>query len=86
MWANSADDYINLPELGFAQRQVHAMSLAKLVLIPICDARCGCGTHTSAGIGRDRFVELLAESEPEDLSKCWQKSAATFIGSPFQNQ
>jgi homoserine O-acetyltransferase/O-succinyltransferase len=65
MWINSADDFINPPELDIAQKQVHEMPRAKFVLIPISDATRGHGTHTSAAIWKDYLVELLAESEPK---------------------
>jgi homoserine O-acetyltransferase len=65
MWINSADDFINPPELGIAQKQVQEMPHAKFVLIPISDATRGHGTHTSAAIWKDYLVELLAESEPK---------------------
>jgi homoserine O-acetyltransferase/O-succinyltransferase len=65
MWINSADDFINPPELGIAQKQVHEMPRAKFVLIPISDATRGHGTHTLAAIWKDYLVELLAGSEPK---------------------
>ena len=65
MWINSADDFINPPELGIAQKQVHEMPRAKFVLIPISNATRGHGTHTLAAIWKDYLVELLAESEPK---------------------
>jgi homoserine O-acetyltransferase len=65
MWINSADDFINPPELGIAERQVHEMPNAKFVLIPISDATRGHGTHTQAAVWKDYLVELLAKSEPK---------------------
>lgn len=65
MWINSADDFINPPELGIAQKQVHEMPHAKFVLIPISDATRGHGTHTTAAVWKDYLVELLADSEPK---------------------
>jgi len=65
MWINSADDFINPPELGIAQQQVHQMPHAKFVLIPISDATRGHGTHTVAAIWKNYLIELLAESEPK---------------------
>jgi homoserine O-acetyltransferase len=64
MWINSADDFINPPELGLAEKQVHEMPRAKFVLLPISDATRGHGTHTVAAIWKDYLVELLKESEP----------------------
>ncbi len=65
MWINSADDFINPPELGIAQKQVHEMPHAQFVLLPITDATRGHGTHTVASIWKDYLVQLLAESEPK---------------------
>jgi homoserine O-acetyltransferase len=64
MWINSADDFINPPELGLAQQQVKEMPRAKFVLLPITDATRGHGTHTVAAIWKDYLIELLKESEP----------------------
>jgi len=65
MWINSADDFINPPELGLAEQQVHQMPHAKFVLLPITDATRGHGTHTVASIWQNYLIELLAESEPK---------------------
>jgi homoserine O-acetyltransferase len=64
MWINSADDFINPPELGIAQRLVTQMPKAHFVLLPITDATRGHGTHTQAAIWKDYLIQLLAESEP----------------------
>jgi len=63
MWINSADDFVNPPELGIAQKQVKEMPHAKFVLLPITDATRGHGTHTVAATWKDYLVELLKESE-----------------------
>jgi homoserine O-acetyltransferase len=65
MWVNSADDFVNPPELGIAQQQVKEMPHAKFVLLPITDDTRGHGTHTIAKIWKDYLVELLKESEPK---------------------
>jgi homoserine O-acetyltransferase len=65
MWINSADDFINPPELGLAQKQVKQMPHAKFVLLPITDVTRGHGTHTVAAIWKDYLVELLKQSEPK---------------------
>ncbi len=62
MWINSADDFINPPELGIAQSLVGKMPKAKFVLIPISDATRGHGTHTQAAIWKDYLVQLLKDS------------------------
>jgi homoserine O-acetyltransferase len=65
MWINSADDFVNPPELGIAQQQVKEMPHAKFILLPITDATRGHGTHTVASIWKDYLIELLKESEPD---------------------
>jgi homoserine O-acetyltransferase len=62
MWINSADDYINPPELGIAEKMVGRMPRARFVLIPISDKTRGHGTHTQAAVWKDYLVELLRES------------------------
>jgi len=64
MWINSADDFINPPELGIAEKMVTRMPDAKFVLIPISDATRGHGTHTVAAVWEKYLVELMRESEP----------------------
>lgn len=65
MYINSADDFINPPELGIAEKLATQMPHAKFVLIPISDRTHGHGTHTQAAIWKDDLVELLKESEPK---------------------
>jgi homoserine O-acetyltransferase len=64
MYINSADDFINPPELGIAETMVTRMPHARFVLIPISSATRGHGTHTQAAIWKDYLVKLLNESEP----------------------
>ena len=63
LWINSADDYINPPELGIAEKMVGKMPRAKFVLVPISDKTRGHGTHTVAAVWKNDLVELLNESE-----------------------
>jgi homoserine O-acetyltransferase len=63
LWINSADDYINPPELGIAQKMVKEMPRAKFVLIPISDATRGHGTHTVAAIWKDYLAEFMRVTE-----------------------
>lgn len=65
MWINSADDFINPPELGIAEKMVHTMANAKFVLLPITDKTRGHGTHTIASIWQNYLVDLLKESAPQ---------------------
>jgi homoserine O-acetyltransferase len=63
IWVNSADDFINPPELGIAEREVKKIRDARFILIPISEATHGHGTHTWAAVWQDHLAELLKESE-----------------------
>jgi homoserine O-acetyltransferase len=60
MYVNSADDFINPPELGIAEREVKRIKNARFVLIPVSDAAHGHGTHTWAAVWKEYLAELLA--------------------------
>jgi homoserine O-acetyltransferase len=66
MFVNSADDFINPPELGIAEREIRRVKRGRFVLIPASDQTHGHGTHTWAAIWKDRLAELLNESERRD--------------------
>lgn len=63
MFVNSADDFINPPELGIAQREIKKVKNGKFVLIPASDETHGHGTHTWAVFWQQYLLELLAESK-----------------------
>jgi homoserine O-acetyltransferase len=63
MWVNSADDFINPPELGLAEQQVKEIKHGRFVLLPIGPNTHGHGTHTYAVAWKEHLAELLAESE-----------------------
>jgi len=60
MYVNSADDFINPPELGIAEREIRRVAGARFVLIPVSDATHGHGTHTWAAVWKQYLAELLA--------------------------
>ena len=62
MWVNSADDFINPPELGIAEREVKKIPHGKFVLLPVSELTHGHGTHTWAVAWQDLLRELLTES------------------------
>ena len=64
LWINSADDYINPPELGIAEKMVKRMPHARFILVPTSDATRGHGTHTDAAIWKDYLAELMRNTEP----------------------
>ena len=64
LWINSADDFINPPELGVAEEMVKQIPHAKFILIPISDATRGHGTHTQAAVWKDNMIDFLHQIEP----------------------
>jgi homoserine O-acetyltransferase/O-succinyltransferase len=65
LWINSADDYINPPELGIAEKMVRRMPKARFILLPISDATRGHGTHTMAAVWKDYLAEFMRATEPK---------------------
>jgi homoserine O-acetyltransferase/O-succinyltransferase len=65
LWINSADDFINPPELGIAEKMVKRMPRARFILIPTSDATRGHGTHTVAAVWKDYLAEFMRETEPK---------------------
>jgi homoserine O-acetyltransferase len=63
LWINSADDFINPPELGIAEKMVTRMPHAQFILLPISDATRGHSTHTQAAVWKDYLIQFLQETE-----------------------
>ncbi len=63
MFVNSADDFINPPELGIAEREIKRVKHGKFVLIPASDKTHGHGTHTWAALWQQYLKELLEETK-----------------------
>jgi homoserine O-acetyltransferase/O-succinyltransferase len=63
MHVNSADDFINPPELGIAEKYIQRVKLGKFVLIPASEQTHGHGTHTWAAIWQQYLKELLDTSK-----------------------
>ncbi|MFM5924267.1 MAG: alpha/beta fold hydrolase [Novosphingobium sp.] len=59
LWINSADDFINPPELGMAQRHAKLMPRAKFILIPASKDTKGHGTHTWAKFWKKDLGKLM---------------------------
>lgn len=59
---NSADDYINPPELGLIDREIKSVKRSRFILIPISDQTRGHGTHTLPAIWQQYLKQLLEES------------------------
>jgi homoserine O-acetyltransferase/O-succinyltransferase len=62
MYINSADDFINPPELGIAEREIKKVTNGRFVLLPISDETRGHGTHTRAAVWKQYLAELLEKS------------------------
>jgi homoserine O-acetyltransferase len=56
---NSADDFINPPELAIAEREIAKVKRGRFILIPISDETRGHGTHTRARVWKLYLEELL---------------------------
>ena len=61
LFVNSADDFINPPELGIAEREIQRVKRGKFVLLPASAATHGHGSHTWAALWRPYLAELLGE-------------------------
>jgi homoserine O-acetyltransferase/O-succinyltransferase len=62
MHVNSADDFINPPELGIAEQQIKRVKNGRFVLIPVSSETHGHGTHTWAAVWQQYLRELLEAS------------------------
>jgi len=63
MYINSADDTINPPEFGIAEKEIKLVKHGKFILLPITDQTRGHGTHTIAVVWKQYLAELLEESK-----------------------
>ncbi len=62
MYINSADDFINPPELRMAEHEIKKVKNARFLLLPISDETRGHGAHTRAIVRKQYLVELLEKS------------------------
>ena len=62
-WINSADDFINPPELGLAEQFAPRLRNGRYVLIPSSREGRGHGTHTWAVFWHDEMKALLERSK-----------------------
>ena len=60
---NSADDFINPPELGLMERLIPRVKRARYVLIPTSERTRGHGTHTAAAVWKEYFGPFVAALE-----------------------
>jgi homoserine O-acetyltransferase len=61
LWINSADDFINPPGLGMAEKAAKRMPRAHFILIPESTETKGHGTHTWAKFWKAELAKLMAE-------------------------
>lgn len=61
-WINSADDFINPPELGLAEQYVPRIAGVRYRLIPNSAGGKGHGTHTWAAFWKQDLIDLLART------------------------
>lgn len=63
MFVNSADDFINPPDLGIAEEKIKEVKKGKFVLVPASDQTHGHGSHTWAALWQQYLQQLLTESQ-----------------------
>lgn len=63
MFVNTADDFINPPELGIAELEIKKVKNGRFVLIPASAQTHGHGTHTDAIVWQSYLEQLLNESQ-----------------------
>ena len=63
LWINSADDFINPPELGIAEVQAKRLKHGTFVLLPASEKTRGHGSHTIAALWKDRLAALMKATE-----------------------
>jgi homoserine O-acetyltransferase/O-succinyltransferase len=63
MFINTADDFINPPELGIAEREIKKVKNGRFILLPVSDQTHGHGTHSDAAVWQGYLRELLEESQ-----------------------
>jgi homoserine O-acetyltransferase len=61
---NSADDFINPPELGIAEREIKRVQHGQFELLPASDQTHGHGSHTWAVLWQQYLAQLLEASKP----------------------
>jgi homoserine O-acetyltransferase len=64
MQVNSADDFINPPELGIAEREIKLVKNGRFVLLSATDQTHGHGTHSWPALWQQYLAQLLDASKP----------------------
>jgi homoserine O-acetyltransferase len=63
LWINSADDFINPPELGIAQHEAPRLKHGRFVLLPIGENTHGHTTYNWAVAWQDRLAAFMTATE-----------------------
>src|SRR6185503_11119827 len=58
---NSADDFVNPPELGFVEKLMPRVKRGRFVLVPISDRTRGHGTHSRPDVWHDELAAFLRQ-------------------------
>ena len=61
---NSADDFVNPPELGIIEREITRVKHGRFVLVPITGQTRGHQTHSMPLVWKSHLANLLAATEP----------------------
>jgi homoserine O-acetyltransferase len=64
MLVNSADDFIDPPELAIAEREIKLVKNGRYVLLPASDQTHGHGTHSWPAVWQQYLAQLLQSSQP----------------------
>jgi homoserine O-acetyltransferase/O-succinyltransferase len=68
MHVNTADDFMDPPELGIAEREIKLVPHGKFVLIPISEETRGHLTHTMAAVWKGYLKELMEMSSKSNAA------------------
>jgi homoserine O-acetyltransferase len=60
---NSADDFVNPPDLGIAEREIKRVKKGRFILLPASERTYGHGTHTWAAVWQQYLAQLLETSK-----------------------
>jgi len=60
---NTADDFIDPPELGILEREIKRVPKGRAIIIPLSPNTQGHGSHTIAALWKQYLAELLKISE-----------------------
>jgi homoserine O-acetyltransferase len=76
---NSADDFVNPPELGLMEKLMPRVKNGRYVLIPISDATRGHGTHSLPAVWKSYLAEFLTTLPPGVPAGQHRRAAAVAV-------